>query len=120
MVTLRLLFPIAAYFFFVRPSRLYSGWQLTSRHYGLLVLKLFGKSQCRIILAEVCVSFSRCGVKLTIRRFPRSVGFELGNDYRCWICYGDCSGFGRYCRITPFPNLVDYLYVSRVPDDDVS
>jgi hypothetical protein len=47
--------------------------------------------------------------------FPSFMGLELGNDRRCWIRYGDCSGNSGDRWITSFPDFVDYPYVPPIP-----
>jgi hypothetical protein len=54
ILTLRILLPIAAYFFLVRDQPLSrETLRLIRSHYGSHVLKLSGKSQCRITLVEL-------------------------------------------------------------------
>jgi hypothetical protein len=106
MILLRVLLPIAAYFFLVSPHLPFIEW-LHELWMELMVVTMVHMR--RSDLASSNAKLPRPSW------FPSSMGFELGHDRRCWIRHGDCSGIGGYCWITSFLDLVDYPYVPPTP-----
>jgi hypothetical protein len=98
MILLRVLLPIAAYFFLVSTP-------LSQSAAGQELIVVTMVHMCRSYLAGSNAELPWSSW------FPSSMGSELGNDRRCWIRHGDYSGISRSCWITSFLDLVDYLYV---------